>query len=346
MLRALALLALLTAACAPTPVRVAPFRARPDSVAAGDLRGPFTGRVVDQAGGAPVAGALVYAAWTFETGAGLPQPGGFREATAATDADGNYVIPAVTDAPAHAHLTDFVLVIYKRGYVAYRSDRRFADLGPRLDFAQIHNDVQLERWREDYSHARHLRYVGGGAAVSALTRWEAEDAIAELSGDRTGPGDLIPNLGAGPYVVAAQLLTDVDIKAQTKYDGKFETGPLGDEPDTAEYSSQHYKALGAPETFDLALRVWRSDAGGAQERYEELIGSLQAPDLTDEIASKSLRAVEGDIRGVAYLDGPRGLVVLLTCGKAQCTSMEQVVALVKQIDERVRKLWPIKVEQP
>jgi hypothetical protein len=344
-LRTLAFL-LILASCAPTPVRTAPFRVRPDAVTAGDLRGPFTGRVVDLSGGAPVAGALVYAAWTFETGAGLPQPGGFREAVASTDADGKYVVPALSDAPAAAHLTDFVLVIYKRGYVAYRSDRRFADLGPRLDFAQLHNEVQLERWREDYSHARHLRYVGGGAAVAALTRWEAEDAIAELSGERTGPGEIIPNLGNGPYVVAAQLLTDTDIKAQTKYEGSFETGPLGDEPDNPGYSSQHYKALGFPETYDLALRVWRSDAGGAQERYDELIGSLQAPDLTDEIASKSLRAVEGDIRGVAFLDGPRGLVVLLTCGQSQCKSMDDAVALAKKIDERIRKLWPLKSEEP
>jgi len=343
-LRGLALL-LLICSCAPAPVRTAPFRARPDAVVAGDLRGPFTGRVIDAQGGSPVAGALVYAAWTYEIGAGLPQPGGFREAVASTDADGKYVVPVVTDAPVNAHLSDFVLVIYKRGYVAYRSDRRFADLGPRLDFAQLHNEVQLERWREDFSHARHLRYVGGGAAVTALTRWEAEDAIAELSGDRAGPGELIPNLGTGPYVVAAQLLTPADIKGQTRFDGNFETGPLGDEPDTSEYSSQHYKALGSPETFDVALRVWRSDAGGAQERYEELIGTLQAPDLTDEMASRSLRAVEGDVRGVAFLDGPRGLVVLLTCGENQCTSMDDAVALGHMIDDRIQQLWPLK-EQP
>ncbi|MCA9679746.1 MAG: carboxypeptidase regulatory-like domain-containing protein [Kofleriaceae bacterium] len=335
---------ILGAACATTPVRTAPFRARPDSVEPGDLRGPFSGRVVDSSGGAPIAGALVYASWSFETGAALPSPAGFEDFTGSTDADGNYRIPRLADAkvPAGARLVDFTLVVYKRGYVAYRSDRRFADLGPRMDFAQRQNQVALERWRDDYSHARHLRYIGGGPAVAALTSWEAEEAIAELSGTKRGPGELVPNMGNGPYLVAAQLLREADIKAQTRYDGAFETGPLGDEPDTAAYSSQHFKALGRPETFDVAVRLWRMTAGDAQERYEELAQSLPGVTRTDEIASRSLRAAEGDIRGVAFLDGPRGLVVLLTCGQGQCASEDDAVALAHKIDDRIEQLWPLK----
>jgi hypothetical protein len=333
-------------ACAATPVRPAPFRVRPDSVAAGDLRGPFTGRVVDAASGSPVPGALVYATWTFESGAGLPIAAGFRDHVGSTDAQGYYSIPTVADLgePSGARLTDFVLVVYKRGFVAYRSDRRFGDLGPRLDFAQKQNQVALERWRDDYSHARHLRFIGGGPAVTALTSWEAGAAIAELSGTRTsttGGNDILTGIGPGPYVVAAQLLNESDIKAQTRYDGKFETGPLADEPDTANYSSQHFKALGRPESFDVALRVWREDPGAAQTRFEELKGSLPSVDERDEIASKSFRANEGDIRGVAFLDGPRGLVVLLTCGQGQCANDEQVVALAKNAYERVSQLWPV-----
>jgi hypothetical protein len=333
----------LLTACAARPVRTAPFRARPDSVAAGDLRGPFTGRVTDAASGSPVAGALVYAAWTFEAGAGLPIAAGFREHVGSTDGNGNYTIPSVDSLgqPSGARLTDFVLVVYKRGFVAYRSDRRFVDFGPRLDFAQKQNVIALERWRDDYSHARHLRYLGGGAAVAALTSWEADAAIAELSGENQGPGELLPGMGEGPYVVAAQLLTEADIKAQTRFDGSFETGPLADEPDTASYSSQHFKALGRPESFDVALRIWRSDAGAAQERYDELASSLPGVTEKDEIASKSIRASEQDIRGVAFLDGPRGLVVLLTCGRGQCASEEDAVALAHIIDDRIEQLWPL-----
>ena len=114
----------------------------------------------------------------------------------------------------------------------------------------------------------------------------------------------VPGRGEGPYVVAAQLLTDTDIKARTKYDGQFETGPLSDEPDTATYSSQHFKALGRPETWDVAIRVWRLDPGKAQERYDELLdAAARAFTEKDEIASRSFQAAENDIRGVGFLDG-------------------------------------------
>jgi hypothetical protein len=332
------------AACAGPEVRTAPFRARPDAVDAGDLRGPFSGRVLDGATREPVAGALVYATWRFESGTGLTAPAGAREQVGSTDASGFYEIGRLGAVPSGARLTDFHLVIYKRGYVAYRSDRRFDDLGPRLDFAQRGNQVLLERWRDSYSHARHLRYIGGGTAVAALTSWEADDAAAELSGESRRPGaigsDLIEGTSGTPYLVAAQLLTAADIKAQTRYDGQFETGPLGDEPDTATYSSQHYKALGRPETWDVALRLWRLDPGAAQERFDELSGQLPGIEERNEIASRSFRALEGEIVGIGFLDGPRGLVVLLTCGKSQCASTEDAVALGRGIHDRIKALWP------
>jgi hypothetical protein len=345
-IRALALgLACAAAACATGPeLRPAPFRARPDSVEQGTLRGPFSGRVIDGSSKSPVAGALVYATWSFETGSGLPVPAGFKEHVGSTDAAGRYKVPQLAGAPSGARVTDFTLVIYKRGFVAYRSDRRFSDLGPRMDFAQEDNQIVLDRWRADLSHARHLRFVGGGTAVSALTAWESADAAAELaSGRRPGAigSDLRPGAGdGGPYLVAAQLLNESDIKARTRYDGSFETGPLGDEPDTASYSSQHFKALARGEKFDIALRMWRLDTGAAQERYEELVEQLPSIDERDEIASRSFRTVEAGIKGVGFLDGPRGIVVLITCGEAQCASADDAVALARVMHDRVKQLAP------
>jgi hypothetical protein len=326
--------------CATGPeLRPAPFRARPDSVDPGTLRGPFSGRVFDGSNKSPIAGALVYATWSFETGSGLLTPAGFHEHVGSTDAAGRYRIPVLDNAPAGVRVTDFVLVIYKRGFVAYRSDRRFTDLGPRLDFAQQDNQIILERWRAELSHARHLRYIGGGTAVAALTGWEAAEAAAELSSGRQ-PGELRPGQGDGPYIVAAQLLTESDIKARTKYDGSFETGPLSDEPDTASYSSQHFKALGRAETFDIALRMWRLDTGSAQERYEELLEQLPGIEERDEIASRSFRALEGGIKAISFFDGPRGIVVLLTCGQAQCGTADDAVALARIVHDRIKTLAP------
>lgn len=328
--------------CVDTAIRTAPFRARPDVAEPGSLRGPFDGRVVDATTHAPIAGALIYAAWTFERGTGLAEPAGAKEFVGSTDAAGNYKVPRLDRLPSGTRVTEFTLLVYKRGFIAYRSDRRFSDLGPRMDFAQNDNQVLLERWRNDLSHARHLRFVGSGTAVAALTQWELADASAELDGRRPrGGDDLRPGRGEGQYVVAAQLLTETDIKARTRYDGGFETGPLSDEPDTATYSSQHFKALGRPETWDVALRLWRLDAGKAQERYDELLTQLPGITERDDLASRSFIASENDIRGVGFLDAPRGIVVLLTCGSNQCLTQDDAASLAQTVYTRIKALLPV-----
>jgi len=343
----LAALALGLAGCPRVTARPAPFRVRPDSTAPGDLRGPFNGRVTDAAGGAPVAKALVYATWTVQAGSA---PLGVREYVGSTDDGGYYQVPAIDALPRRAgapdlrgaQVTEFVMVIYKRGYVGYRSDARFSDFAPRRDFAQLHNRVALERWRVDDSHATHLRFLGGGAPVAAVSAWELEDAAAELNGghhrDRSG-SDLLPG-NRGSVVVAAQLIDDAAIAKITGYDGGFETGPLNDDPDTATYSSQHFKALGRAQSYDVAVRVWQLDPGEAQKRYTGLLDSLPNVDERNEIANRSMRASENDIHGVAFLDGGRGIVVLLTCGNDQCASIDVAVRLAEHIYANIKKLVP------
>lgn len=269
------------------------------------------------------------------------EPAGTHEYVGSSDAGGNYRVPQLEKTPsAHARVTEFVLVVYKRGYVAYRSDRRFSDLGLRLDFAQQDNQVLLERWRDELSHVRHVRFLGSGTAIAALSQWELAEAAAELTGKPGRDNGLLPGRGDGPYVVAAQLLTDADIKARTKYDGQFETGPLADEPDTASYSSQHFKALNHAETWDVAVRVWRLGPAKAQERYEELSSQMPGIVEKDEIANRSFRAAESDIRGVGFLDVPRGIVVLLTCGANQCASEDDAVAMAQLAYGRLKQLVP------
>jgi hypothetical protein len=328
-------------ACAASAHRTAPFRVRPDAADPGSLAGPFDGRVVDTTTKAPVAGALVYAAGTLERGAALPEPAGAKEFVGSTDAAGYYKVPALGPLPRGVRVTEFTLLGYKRGFIAYRSDRRFTDLGPRMDFAQHANQVLLERWRNELSHARHLRFVGSGTAVAALTAWELADASAELDGKRPQGDELRPGRSEGQYVVAAQLLTEADIKKRTRYDGNFETGPLADEPDTATYSSQHFKALGRPESWDLAIRMWRLDPGKAQDRYDELLTQLPNTAETDEVGTRSFGASEGEIRGYGFLDSPRGVVVFINCGTNQCTSPDDTTALARIIYDRIKQLLPM-----
>lgn len=337
---AVVVLVLIAGACRPPSVRPAPFRVRPDSVEQGSLRGPFDGRVLDSSGGTPVAGAMVYATWSFQDGYGLGSPAGHAEVVTATDASGRYRIAELEDWPSGRRLISFTMLIYKRGYVAYRSDRRFSDFGPRRDFAQHNNEVVLERWRSEYSHARHLRYVGGGPAVTALTAWETDDAVAELSGQAEGPVVAADLVIGGGSVTASQIVTEDDLRSLTEFEGAFETGPLNDEADTRSYSSQHFRALGQPENFDIAVRLWKTSADEADERYQELLETLPELQTTDEIADRSFRAKEGDIFGVGFLDRGRGVVVLLTCGEGQCKSMDIAVAIGRKAHERLRERVP------
>src|SRR5690606_38535284 len=93
MLLVVALVAPVLAGCAEVRARPAPFRARPDTVVSGDLRGPFDGRVVDGESDRPIAGAQVYAVWTFSGGYGFQGPAGHAEHIGVTDANGRYRVP-------------------------------------------------------------------------------------------------------------------------------------------------------------------------------------------------------------------------------------------------------------
>lgn len=306
--------------------------------------------MVDAATSDPVPGALVYATWSYTQGFGLNQPSGVVEFVTTTDANGRYEIPRQKKTPPgeNSRLSEFRLVVYKRGFVAYRSDRRFGDFGPRLDFAQRGNRVRLEKWRPDFSHANHVRYVGGGSALTALAAWETEDASRELAGvalvgERLTSDPFLrdTDIDVSSAAVAARLVNADDIIAVTSFDGTFETGPLGDEPDTDQYSSYHLRANDKPESFDVAIRMWKVDEDAANQRFEALLATLPNAREEKRLGDVSLVAQEGDIRGVAFLDRRRGAVVLITCGTSQCRDDDQAFALGARAFERLQAIWPI-----
>jgi hypothetical protein len=334
-----ALGALATGGCggAAGAVRPAPFRARPDTVVRGDLRGPFSGRVMDGETDRPVQGALVYASWRFVAGAGFSAPHGYREWIGSTDALGRYLVPRLDGGVPGGLLSDFHLLVYKRGYVSYRSDRRFDDLGAQTEFAQQGANLALARWRPDLSHARHLRYVGGGAAVAALTAWEIPEATAELGGALPRAVAEAPAATPADRLDASKLLGPSDIKDLTGYEGAFDVGELGDEPRSATYDTLHLQARGKDEGYDVALRMWRLPPDEAEKHFERLLGDLPGAQAKNELGDKSLRAATagGDILGLAYFDRARGVVVLIQCGASQCRTHETVLALARVVKNRV-----------
>ena len=175
----------------------------------GDLLGAFDGQVVDAQSGKPLAGAIVQASWAFEIGRGLTAPAGGAVATVATDNDGRYLVERLCDLPsARARIAGVTLVVYERGYVAYRSDRVFDNaLGgarARSDFSQHNNDVKLERWSSALSHVKHVRFVGGSGALKRALGSEVVEASLELTAGPLKPSDDRPP--PAPKAAAARRL--------------------------------------------------------------------------------------------------------------------------------------------
>jgi hypothetical protein len=335
------------AACGPL-VDKAPFSYRADSLAGGDLLGPFEGMVVDAENDRPIGGAVVVGSWAFERGVGLVGPAGASEVVTETAGDGRYRLPALKGLPTGASMRvrRFTLIVYQKGYIGWRSDQRFPAGTPRKDFSQWGNRVRLERWREGLFHSQHLVFLGGGAAIRAAATAEVQAAVFELDGRTGGLGAkassdeaAIAREQAVP-LDATPLLDEDEVRAVTGYAGEFEVGRLSDLPRTEFYDSRHFKARGQTEKYDLGVRVWRLGEAGAEAQYRKLLGQLPGAVVADEIGDASLRARQGDLLGLAFLERARGIVVALTCGTAQCSEPAVLLRLAKLIEGHLGNLTP------
>jgi hypothetical protein len=337
--------ALLAVGCAPIVDR-APFPDRPDSLRSGDLLGPFDGLVLDAETERPVGGATVSASWAFERGVGLTGPLGAREVVVETGADGRYRISSLKDLPkgASTRVRRFTLIVYHRGHVGWRSDRRFPSGEARRDFSQRGNRVRLEKWLPEYKHYSHLVYLGGGDAIRAASAWEVQPASLELEG--TAPAASESGKPTGPRALdVAGLLSEDEVRGVTGYAGAFEIGKLTDLPSTEFYDSRHFKATGKPETYDVALRVWLLGTTAAEAQYRKLLGELPGATTADEIGDASLRAKTQQVGGVAFLLRERGAVVSVTCGVNQCPDSAMVLRLAKLVESHISE-WPTSSAKP
>lgn len=305
----LALGALGLLACAPQ-IAEAPFTTRPDSVILGDLRGPFSGQVVDAGTGNPISGALVFASWASWSG-GLAGTTGAVHAplsaytrSAVTRPDGGYELAELPISSAAgepgALLRRFTLIVYKAGFLGYRSDLRYEDRAPRRDFAQRGQVIKLERFPEGESHTRHLTFLGGGAELRRVAQAEYTLASLELSDrlaaraaseqgahgkddkDDKEPTAAAPAEPAFKAPAAAELLTVARLQEVSGSKLAFtasklpEVEPAGAALAGAEfYDGVHLRAADRPETSDAALRVWRTQpAALATGRYERVKAAL------------------------------------------------------------------------
>ena len=80
--------------------------------------------------------------------------------------------------------------------------------------------------------------------------------------------------GTAALLDATPLLSEDEVRGVTGYVGEFEVGRLTDLPRTEFYDSRHFKARGQPESFDVALRVWRLPTAGAEAQFRKLLSEL------------------------------------------------------------------------
>ncbi len=319
------------AGCAPSMAE-APFVARPDTSERADLRGPFDGRVLDGSTGKPVTGALVEVDWAFESPGALPAPAGQRSVTVETDHDGRYAVDPIA-IPAGARLARTTLIIYQRGYVAFRSDRRFEDRSVRQDFAAQWVTVKLDRFAPTQSHARHVVFVGGGDRMHEALQEELIRASFELARE-SQPTTSAP---IGTPLDASVLLSEDEYRAITGFAGPLVVEQLADLPQSPVYDSRHFRAIDKPESFDAAIRVWRLGAG-AESKWKTLRQEIPGATALPNVGDAAVSGQEGNILAVAAFDRDHGTVIELTCGVEQCRSISQAAAMMRRLLARLDRL--------
>ncbi len=334
-------------------VRPAPFHGARDQVTDASLEGPFDGQIVDDKTGEPLQDAIVVGVWSYDRGDGFIGPRGSETIEVVTDPAGRYRIP---NAPLRirgksVRLVSFHLLVYKRGYGAYRSDD-LLEGGPRRDFTSRHNAIVLRKWRSRDSHSEHLLFLAAPREIGRVARWEQnyanEDLYTALSGSprHTELPSLIANENTEVAVApreetllsVSHLLPATEAIARTGFEGSFEIGDLTDLTRTYFYHGVHLKAVDHGEKYDIAFRVWERPAGGMQAILETIATTLPTADVNDDVTAETWVLDTDEVRAVGFIDREREVGVLLSCGAHQCPDIDTAIILAKYIHGQIENV--------
>ncbi|MBX7082172.1 MAG: hypothetical protein K1X88_23390 [Nannocystaceae bacterium] len=333
----LAAACLLAASCSPI-VREPPFGGARDQVADASLLGPFNGQIVDETTKAPIGDATVVGVWSYERGDGLAAPAGSETMVVKTDRAGRY---RIAQAPAQirgatVRLVAFTLFVYKRGYLAWRSDVPY-DEGARLEFVARHNRVALRKWAGTDDHAEHLVMLAPPPEIERLTDWERQGANTALArADSEQPVE--PTGPAIELLDATALLPPEEVRRRTLYTDPFQVGELTDLARTHFYHGLHLRAVDREEVWDVGLRVWKDPPGGLDPVRQTIEVTLPGVQPGPEVTAETWVLDSEAVRAVAFLDRERSIAVLLTCGGMQCADIETALVLAHYVFDNLDKL--------
>lgn len=347
------LLAVFTVGCAPL-VRPSTFVGARDQVTDTTLVGPFDGQVVDGATSEPIADAVVVGVWAYDRGDGFVGPHGSETYSTTTDATGRYRIPAakLDVRGSTVRLVSFHVVVYKRGFLGYRSDALYEG-GVRADFTVRHNRVELRKWRETDSHAEHLLFLASPRPLRKGTLWEQELANLDLFrklGGAGGPAHEAPDAELKPkaaeWLDATAVLSPDEVRLRTGFVDNFQIGDITDLDRKSFYHGVHFQAVGREETFDIAYRVWKVPPGGLDPviaTIQETMGQIAA---SGEITPETWVLSTAEVQAVAFIDRDAQVGVLLSCGSSQCHDVHTAIILAKTIHRNLDRLRTIPAPAP
>ncbi|GBE53868.1 hypothetical protein BMS3Bbin15_00014 [archaeon BMS3Bbin15] len=131
----------------------------------------MTGIVVDAETGKPIDGAVVLVEWTYTSGKwmGLRSTSSYKVVERVTDKEGKFTVSGVFNPLVNPP----TVVVYKKGYVAWRSDFIFPDYRKREEFQWKNNYMfKLERFKKIYSHSRHISFLSSSGLSLSSTKLE------------------------------------------------------------------------------------------------------------------------------------------------------------------------------
>jgi len=120
----------------------------------------ITVRVVDAETGEPLEGAVLLAQWTTTTFAYESSSSNYKVVEAVSDKKGEIFVPGIHK----PGVDDPRIVVYEKGYVAWRGDTIFPGYEERLPPFKWRDGYvfELEHFKPEYSHRDHLSFISSG----------------------------------------------------------------------------------------------------------------------------------------------------------------------------------------
>jgi len=113
-------------------------------------------QVVDAETGEPIEGAVLLAQWTITTFLYESASSNYKVVEKVSDESGRMTVPGVFK----FGVNEPKVVVYKKGYVAWRHDYIFPDYKKRTDFMWRDRYMfKLERFKQEYSRIDHLSFI-------------------------------------------------------------------------------------------------------------------------------------------------------------------------------------------